>query len=136
MARCDQVLVHALQIVQGQSANGLFEPQLRDQQVVACFGQLALRVKQLRLGVEDIHIDAHADFVTEFVGFERAEAGFLSRFECADLRFERLRTKVGLACALCQIALGAVFLAARFVFECQFFFHLVLNRKASKNRDV
>ena len=58
----------------------MFEFELGGQQVVTGLRQLALCVVELGLGIEHIDIDAHADFVTQFIGFQSALAGFFSRF--------------------------------------------------------
>lgn len=90
-----------MQIFGAQRAVSLTQTQATDQHVVTRFGQVAFGLEQLALGVQHVNVDAHANLVTQAVGFQSDLTGLLSSLEGFDLTLtgNHAKNAVRVACA-------------------------------------
>ena len=80
---------------------------LSHQQVVACLGQVFLRLVELALGIKYVDVDTYAHFIAQQISFQGALAGSHRSLQCLDLSVTRLHTQKSSAHRLRNLAFGS-----------------------------
>src|SRR5690606_1898451 len=116
LAGLAQQLVDVLEVDFRQDAGGRAQAQSGHDRLVARPGQVAQRGVQLLLGVEDVQVDAHADFVAGAVGGDRGPAGFFARLQGPDARKPRIDASEVAASLLDRLAARVLVFVARLLY--------------------